>query len=66
MPILNIFSREDAGTVHHRYASELLHGPCDDNQNQRHVDSLWPLWNMLDLMPQGRGQDGYPQLSYRD
>ena len=64
MPILNIFGREGAGTVHHRYASELLYAPCEDNQNQRHVDSLWPLWNVLDLTPQGRGQDWYPQLSF--
>ncbi len=23
---------------------------------------LWPLWNVLDLTPEGRGKDWYPKL----
>ncbi len=30
----------------------------------RHVDLLWPLWNLFDLTPEGRGTDWYPKLSY--
>ena len=30
----------------------------------RHVDLLWPLWNVLDLTPEGRGTDWYPQVHY--
>jgi predicted dithiol-disulfide oxidoreductase (DUF899 family) len=26
------------------------------------VDLLWPLWNVLDLTPKGRGTDWYPRL----
>jgi predicted dithiol-disulfide oxidoreductase (DUF899 family) len=25
---------------------------------------MWPLWNLLDLTPDGRGADWYPRLSY--
>ena len=34
-----------------------------DKGDPRHVDMLWPLWNVLDLTPKGRG-DFYPQLDY--
>jgi predicted dithiol-disulfide oxidoreductase (DUF899 family) len=33
-------------------------------QDPRHVDMLWPLWNLLDLTPEGRGKDWYPKLAY--
>jgi predicted dithiol-disulfide oxidoreductase (DUF899 family) len=28
------------------------------------VDMIWPLWNLLDVTPAGRGKDWYPRLSY--
>ena len=63
-PMANIFVRRD-GTVYHFWASELMfsqfRGP-----NSRHVDTMWPLWNVLDLTPEGRGDDWYPALSYDD
>jgi predicted dithiol-disulfide oxidoreductase (DUF899 family) len=30
----------------------------------RHVDTIWPLWNVFDLLPQGRGSDWYPANNY--
>jgi len=27
---------------------------------------LWPLWNILDLTPEGRGAGWYPELFYED
>jgi predicted dithiol-disulfide oxidoreductase (DUF899 family) len=27
---------------------------------------MWPLWNVLDLTPQGRGETWYPKLRYED
>ena len=33
------------------------HEPC-------HIDMMWPLWNALDLTPEGRGEDWYPALKY--
>lgn len=28
------------------------------------VDFIWPLWNLLDATPEGRGTDWQPTLSY--
>src|SRR5438132_971525 len=33
-------------------------------QDGRHVDIVWPLWNLLDLTPEGRGANWYPKLRY--
>jgi len=30
----------------------------------RHVGTIEPLWNLFDLIPEGRGTDWYEQLSY--
>ncbi len=34
-----------------------------DKLDPRHVDALWPLWNLLDMTPEGRGAF-YPKLQY--
>ena len=36
----------------------------DPEQHPRHVDFMWPLWNVLDLTPEGRGSDWHPRLEY--
>jgi predicted dithiol-disulfide oxidoreductase (DUF899 family) len=63
MPALNVFVRRD-GKVYHFYNSELLFAPAEPGMHPRHVDLLWPLWNMFDLTPEGRGKDWYPKLAY--
>ena len=50
--------------VHHFYNTELLYGPHPEGQEPRHVDPIWPLWNLFDLTPEGRGTDWYPRLAY--
>jgi predicted dithiol-disulfide oxidoreductase (DUF899 family) len=30
------------------------------------VDSIWPLWNVFDLTPEGRGTTWYPRLNYEE
>lgn len=62
-PMLNVFHREN-GAIRHTWGSELLGAKEDPGQNARHVDLLWPLWNVLDFTPEGRGKDWYPKLSY--
>lgn len=62
-PSLNIFVRR-SGKIHHFWHSELVLVPSDPGQNQRHVDMIWPLWNLLDFTPEGRGTDWYPKLTY--
>ncbi len=62
-PIATVFVRRD-GKLHHFYSTELFFTPTDPAQNMRHVDLIWPLWNTLDLTPEGRGSDWYPRLEY--
>jgi len=64
-PSLNIFVRR-GGKIHQFWHSELVLTPPDPGQNQRHVDMMWPLWNLLDFTPEGRGTDWYPSLTYPD
>jgi predicted dithiol-disulfide oxidoreductase (DUF899 family) len=52
-PMLNVFTRRD-NAVRHFWDSELLYAPTDQEQDPRHVGTLEPLWNMLDLTPEGR------------
>ncbi len=64
VPILNVFARDDDG-FHHSYATELMFAPRDEGEEARHVDSIWPIWNVLDMTPDGRGGDSnFPGLSY--
>jgi len=64
LPSLNVFARRK-GKIHHFYQTELVFLPGDRGQNQRHIDMAWPLWNLLDFTPEGRGKDWFPQLSYK-
>ena len=63
MPMLNVFVRRK-GAIRHFYGTELLFANAERGQNNRHVDMLWPLWNLLDFTPEGRGKDWYPKLQY--
>lgn len=62
-PALNVFVRRD-GKIHHYYNTELLYAKSEPGQHGRHVDLIWPLWNLFDYTPDGRGTDWYPQLRY--
>jgi predicted dithiol-disulfide oxidoreductase (DUF899 family) len=62
-PVLNVFVRRK-GRIHHSYATEMLFAPAERGQHHRHVDAIWPLWNLLDFTPEGRGTDWYPKLEY--
>jgi predicted dithiol-disulfide oxidoreductase (DUF899 family) len=63
LPMMNVFVKRD-GRVRHFAGSEVLYAPEEKGQNARHNDLMWPLWNVLDLTPEGRGSDWYPKLSY--
>lgn len=63
IPSLSVFSRRD-GRIYHTYGTELLFAPAEPGQNQRHVDRIWPVWNVFDYTPEGRGTDWYPKLDY--
>jgi predicted dithiol-disulfide oxidoreductase (DUF899 family) len=62
MPMLNVFRRA-GDTIRHFWAAELLYVPPEPGQQYRHNDLLDPLWNMFDVVPEGRG-DFEPKLQY--
>ena len=64
IPILNVFVR-DGEQLRHAWATELMFAPRDEGEDPRHVDSIWPIWNVLDMTPEGRGTErAFPQLRY--
>lgn len=63
MPVLSVFRRDGDG-IRHFYSTELLYVAPDPGQNPRHIDMMWPLWNLLDMVPEGRGADWFPSVSY--
>ena len=57
---ISVFTRDPQGSVRHFYTA---HPAMAEDINQRGLDLLSPVWHMLDLTPQGRG-DWYAELSY--
>ena len=57
---LSVFTRDSDGTLRHFYT---CHPHMADDINQRGIDLLTPVYNMLDLTPGGR-DDWYADLSY--
>ncbi|HEY9437687.1 MAG TPA: DUF899 family protein, partial [Streptomyces sp.] len=57
---VSVFTRDDDGTVRHRYTTRPR---MADDIDQRGIDLLSPVWHLLDLTPQGRG-DWFPDLGY--
>jgi predicted dithiol-disulfide oxidoreductase (DUF899 family) len=63
LPSLNVFVKR-AGKIHHVYNTELLFAPLEKGQSPPHIDVIWPLWNLFDFTPDGRGADWHPKLEY--
>jgi predicted dithiol-disulfide oxidoreductase (DUF899 family) len=64
LPILNVFVR-DGDRFRHSWATELMFASGDEGEDPRHVDSMWPIWNVLDMTPDGRGSaSNFPALRY--
>jgi predicted dithiol-disulfide oxidoreductase (DUF899 family) len=63
LPALNVFQKTADG-IYHFYNTELLYAPSEKGQNPRHVDMIWPLWNLFDLTPEGRGTNWFPKFAY--
>jgi predicted dithiol-disulfide oxidoreductase (DUF899 family) len=61
--ILHVFAKRPDG-VHHFWSTELNLMPAEPGQDHRHIDMMWPLWNVLDATPEGRGSDWYPAIKY--
>jgi predicted dithiol-disulfide oxidoreductase (DUF899 family) len=63
-PALNVFQKTPEG-IYHGYNTELLYVPSEAGQDGRHVDLIWPVWNLFDYTPEGRGTDWGPKNSYK-
>ena len=63
MPEFNVFTRKD-GEIRHFWSGEMSFEISDPGQDPRGAPELAPLWNVLDLTPQGRDPKWYPKLSY--
>jgi len=57
---MSVFTKDPNGHIRHFYTA---HPQMADDIDERGIDLLSPVWNMLDLTPQGRG-DWYPELRY--
>ena len=51
----NVFARRD-GRIHHFWSTVMFWEAPMGGVDSRHIDMLWPLWNILDLTPEGRGE----------
>lgn len=60
--IYNVFRRKD-GKISHFWGSELSFARAEPNQHHRSGDLASPLWAMIDMTPEGRG-DFFPKLRY--
>jgi len=63
-PMMNVFHR-DGDAIRHFWGSELFYAPTDPGQDPRHLGTLEPVWNLLDLTPEGRPTVWDEQLRYR-
>ena len=64
-PFLNVFHRSGS-VVRHFWGSELFDEPTEPGQDPRHVGTLEPSWNLLDLTPEGRPAAWDEQFVYPD
>jgi predicted dithiol-disulfide oxidoreductase (DUF899 family) len=62
-PALVVF-RKEGNQVRLFYAAEMPWAAADPGQDPRTAPDIAPLWNLLDLTPEGRPSDWYPKLSY--
>ena len=59
---INVFVRRES-QIYHFWNSELVHAPMA-NGHPRHADMTWPMWNLLDMTPEGRGDILVPQQDF--
>ena len=56
--------RRDGDRVRVFYAAEMPMAAADPGEDPRGPVDIAPLWNILDMTPEGRGRDWYPKLDY--
>ena len=63
MPGYNVFTRRD-GVVRHFWSDEMTGEMADPGEDPRGAVEMDALWLVLDTVPEGRGTDWRPQLTY--
>ncbi|CAN5205828.1 DUF899 domain-containing protein [soil metagenome] len=63
-PIMNVFVKKE-GAIYHTWGSELCFAIPETGQDPRAMDSIWPLYNIFDLTPEGR-ENYYPDIPHND
>lgn len=62
-PALTVYQR-DGDKVRLFWAGEMPAAAADPGQDPRTAPDIASLWSVLDLTPEGRGDDWYPKLDY--
>ncbi len=66
-PGISVFTKAPDGAVYHWYSVGAELGVNElPGTDGRGIDLYSPLWNLLDLLPQGRGVDWYPSHEYME
>ena len=60
--IFNVFRKQN-GAIRHFWGSEMSFAPPAPKQHHRAGDLVDPLWGLLDMTPEGRG-DFFPKVNY--
>jgi predicted dithiol-disulfide oxidoreductase (DUF899 family) len=60
--IFNVFRKKN-GAIRHFWGSEMSFAPPAPSQHHRAGDLADPLWGLLDMTPEGRG-DFFPKVNY--
>jgi len=61
--MMNAFRKTPEG-IFHTWGSELVGHPME-NGHPRHLDTVWPYWNLLDMTPDGRPDRSIPDPGLR-
>jgi predicted dithiol-disulfide oxidoreductase (DUF899 family) len=63
-PVLAVFRKDRDGQTRLFWKGEMTGEMADKGKDPRGGPDLAPLWTILDMTPEGRGEDWYPKLSY--
>ena len=63
-PVMMVFRKDGEGHVRLFWKGEMTGEMADEGKDPRGGPDIAPLWPVLDLTPEGRGEDWYPKLSY--
>jgi predicted dithiol-disulfide oxidoreductase (DUF899 family) len=62
-PLMTVFHRY-GNEIRHFWSSEMFYEKPEPGQDPRHNGTTEPLWNLIDLTPEGRPTDWHEQISY--